>query len=669
MQSHSDHDPQIDRLSNEELERRVMQERLSIAYESLGRVFQAVFISVLVVATMVWTPTNGGLVAMWCVIVLLVALYRLYGLRGFRRMTLEQRENKKERLHWNYVLGAGLGGTSWGLLAVLLWDPGNASLQVLIVLAIVGMCSGSIVTLAAFGEASIVFIVGAMGLLMVRLIVEGVSESYGMAALAAVYLVLVGSYAIRASRTLLEGLEMKLLRSRAENTIRRQALYDELTGLPNRRLLQDRLSQTLARSRRHGQHAALLFLDLDFFKRVNDSLGHSVGDELLVEIAQRMRSLLREEDTAARLGGDEFVALITSLDQHNESLGTVVQRRAEEIRAEIERPATIRGNEIHVTVSIGISMLDSSTSNVDDLLKHADTAMYRAKDDGRNVVRFFASEMQDALAQRVRVENALRSALEENVGLSLFMQPQYDVEMKICGVELLLRWCHEGSYISPAEFIPIAEDCGLIYRLGDWVIDEACSIGAQLVSRVADRNFSVAFNVSPRQFRSKVFTERVLNAIEEQSLPAGLMELEVTEGLLIEDADDTIAKMDVLRGQGVRFSIDDFGTGYSSLSYLKSLPLDTLKIDQSFVQDVLSDPSDASIVRAMISMADTLELEVIAEGVETQAVHQFLLEAGCRRFQGFLYSRPMPLNEFVQLLGGESETTGSFKYDSVDASR
>ncbi|MEM1187812.1 MAG: EAL domain-containing protein [Pseudomonadota bacterium] len=649
----SDNDPALDGVSPETLKRRVMQERLIIAYESMGRLFQAVFLAVAVVSAVVWTPTNRYMVALWCSLTLLVAVYRLDLLRRFRKMSDEEREANKVALHWKYVIGAALGGISWGLLAVLLWEPSDPSLQALIVLAIVGMCSGSIVTLAAFSEASGSFIATAMGLLMVRLLIEGGSESHAMVALALVYVALVGSYARSASRTLVEGLEMKLLRSRAEDKIRRQALYDELTGLPNRRLLHDRLGQTLARAKRHQQTAALLFLDLDFFKRVNDSLGHRVGDELLVEIARRMRRLLREEDTAARLGGDEFVALITELDDDNQTLASVVQRRAEELREEIERPANIRGNEIHITVSIGISMLDANTADIDDLLKHADTAMYRAKEDGRNLVRFFASEMQEALAHRVRLENALRTALDEEEGLSLYLQPQYNAQMNICGVELLLRWNQAGSFIPPDEFIPIAEDCGLIYPLGDWVINEACAIGATLRHRFAQRDFSVALNVSPRQFRSKGFTETVLSAIERHDLPAGLMELEVTEGLLIEDVDDTIEKISALRDRGVRFSIDDFGTGYSSLSYLKSLPLDTLKIDQSFVRDVLTDPGDASIVRAIISMAATLELEVIAEGVETEDVHRFLVGAGCERYQGFLYNRPIPLSDFLALLDGE----------------
>jgi diguanylate cyclase (GGDEF)-like protein len=439
-------------------------------------------------------------------------------------------------------------------------------------------------------------------------------------------------------------------RPQAEETVERQALYDDLTGLPNRRLLKDRLGQAVARAKRRDCQAALLFLDLDFFKRVNDSLGHTVGDHLLVEVAQRMTRLLREEDTAARFGGDEFVALLADIDGDIEQVRSLVRVRGNELRRAIEEPMRILGNEVFVTVSIGVSLLPADTDRVEDLLKHADTAMYRAKEDGRNTLRFFVSDMQEALSRRMELERKLRLALDKNEDLKLFLQPQYDRSLKICGAELLLRWESEGEFVPPDVFISVAEESGLIYRLGDWVIDEACRIGADLVPKVDAKNFSLAVNVSPRQFRQKDFSCKLLLAMQNAKLPAGLIELELTERLLIDDVDEAAAKMQQLRDHGVRFSIDDFGTGYSSLRYLKSLPLDVLKIDQSFTGDLLNDLSDASIVRAIISMAQSLEIEVIAEGVETQATHDFLVAAGCPRFQGFLYSRPVPLAEFRKLL-------------------
>jgi EAL domain-containing protein (putative c-di-GMP-specific phosphodiesterase class I) len=340
----------------------------------------------------------------------------------------------------------------------------------------------------------------------------------------------------------------------------------------------------------------------------------------------------------------------------------LVRRRGEQLRAAIETPMLLSGNEVYVTVSIGVSLLPGDTDNIDDLLKHADTAMYRAKDAGRNTLRFFVSEMQDALLRRLEMERRLRTALDTGEGLSLFLQPQYTHDGSLCGAELLLRWRLDGDFVSPSSFIPVAEDSGLIYRLGDWVVDEACRIGEQVCASLSHEDFSLALNVSPRQFRQKDFPDKVLAAIERHALPRGFIELELTESLLIDDIDDTVAKMQALRERGIRFSIDDFGTGYSSLSYLKSLPLDTLKIDQSFVRDVLTDPGDASIVRAIVSVAHTLQLDVIAEGVETGAIHDFLVGAGCRRFQGFLYSPPLPLEEFFGL-GQRSDAPHKFAGD------
>lgn len=633
-----------------ELTERVFIERISLYYESLFTASIAVTINIALVAFLFWQEDFQKQVIGWCVFSLIIVAYRSWILVAYRKQTPGQREERKAYWYRQALLGACLGGSIWGVMGFFLYDPSSMLRQSIVPFLVAGMCAGSIISSAAFAEASILFLVVALSPLITRLVGIGNADAGVMATVAFAYLVFLSVFARQINRTVVEGLEMKLLRSRAEETIQRQALFDELTGLPNRRLLQDRLSQALARAKRQKSKAALMFLDVDFFKRVNDSLGHSVGDELLVEIANRMRALLRDEDTAARLGGDEFVALLTDLSGEGDSLIALVRRRGEELRRSIEQPINIRGNEIHVTVSIGVSLLDGDTQNVEDLLKHADTAMYRAKDDGRNTLRFFVSDMQEALARRMRVEQQLRATLDAKEGLQLFLQPQYNEQMKICGAELLLRWRFDGRFIPPDQFIPIAEDCGLIYRLGDWVIEEACRLGASLAKEGVDQDFSVALNVSPQQFRSKNFTDKVLAALRTQDLPVGLIELEVTEGLLIADVEDTVSKMQVLRAHGVRFSIDDFGTGYSSLSYLKSLPLDTLKIDQSFVRDVLSDPGDASIVRAIVSMAHTLELEVIAEGVETQAVHEFLVAAGCRKFQGFLYSRPMPFDDFAKLL-------------------
>ncbi len=398
------------------------------------------------------------------------------------------------------MLGVLLSGLAWGAAGFLLYDPQNMLNQSLLAFVIAGMCAGIIVSLSAFIEASAAFLATSLLPFIVRLLVEGSSENQAMAFMAVLYLIMMTAFARRVNLTVIGGLEMTYLRSQAEETIQRPALFDDLTGLPNRRLLQDRLGQALARARRSNTQAALLFLDLDFFKRVNDSLGHSAGDQLLVEVGRRLSNFLRDADTAARLGGDEFVALLADIEGGTEHVVSIVRRRGEALRRAIEAPIDVQGHQVHITVSIGVSLLPDDTNDVDDLLKHADTAMYRAKDDGRNTLRFFVPEMQASLAERMDMERELRGALDANEGLELYLQPQYTDQEVICGAELLLRWNHNGTFVPPDVFIPVAEDSGLIYQLGDWVLESACRIGARLQNELRDREFSLAINVSPRQF-------------------------------------------------------------------------------------------------------------------------------------------------------------------------
>jgi diguanylate cyclase (GGDEF)-like protein len=633
-----------------ELRQRVFLERLSIYYHSLSVSVVAIVVNSLLLAYLLWTPENSTVVLSWCGITLVIAAFRISSIVRFRRQDEHRRESRSRGWYVEMLVGSVLSGVTWGLVGYLLFDVNNSLSQSLLAFIIAGMCAGSIVSLSTFVEASSAFLCLSLLPFTARLFMVGTQETRIMAAIAILYLVMMVIFARRVNATVINGLEMTYLRSQAEDTIERQALYDELTGLPNRRLLQDRLSQAIARARRRNSAAALMFFDLDYFKRVNDSLGHVVGDQLLREIANRVSALLRDEDTAARIGGDEFVALLTDIEGTPDKVISMVRRRGEELRLALAEPVHVNGNELHVSASIGVSLLPGDTDNADDLLKHADTAMYRAKDEGRNTLRFFVRDMENEIAQRMTLERQLRAALARTDELKLYLQPQYDKDRAICGAECLLRWERDGAFIAPGLFIPVAEDSGLIYQLGNWVVEEACRVAAQLIDLVADREFSLAFNVSPRQFRKSDFVDKVLKAVDNYALPRGLMELELTEGLLIDNVEDAIAKMLCLREAGLRFSIDDFGTGYSSLRYLKSLPLDTLKVDQSFVSDVLANPGDASIVRAIISMAHTLELNVIAEGVETEDVHEFLVTEGCERFQGYLFSRPVPLAEFRELL-------------------
>ncbi|WP_157619430.1 bifunctional diguanylate cyclase/phosphodiesterase [Psychromonas aquimarina] len=429
------------------------------------------------------------------------------------------------------------------------------------------------------------------------------------------------------------------------NKIKKLAHFDVLTGLPNRRLLINRLDEKLEVCKRQTSYGALLFIDLDNFKVINDSLGHDMGDELLVRVAERFQKCVRGEDTVARLGGDEFVVLIMKNSDYSEQLNhesTVVARKL--VRA-MEKPFKLRTHQHHVTISIGISSFSRRSTSSDELLRQADTAMYRAKAKGKNGFCFFKPKMQEQADLRLEVEEALRTALAHKQ-LFLMYQSQVDSQGICIGAEALIRWSHpQKGMLPPAEFIAIAEDSGLIIPLGTWVIDEACR---QLKSwndqKIKLEKISV--NVSPKQFRHSNFIESVRGSIEKHQISASQLTLEITEGIVIDDIADTIDKMSILKSLGVRISIDDFGTGYSSLTYLKMLPLDQLKIDQSFVRDITSEPNDAMIVETIIAIASHFDLNVIAEGVENKDQIDFLADKGCTQFQGYYFGKPMLAADF-----------------------
>ncbi len=440
-------------------------------------------------------------------------------------------------------------------------------------------------------------------------------------------------------------------RIRAAELIERQATFDALTDLPNRRLLLDRVAQALARCRRHGHKGALLFVDLDQFKRINDSLGHPVGDALLQEVSRRLKKKLREEDTAARLGGDEFVVLFPELSDSSEKAAHEAQAGAEKIQTELSIPYSIHNHELHMTASIGIAMLPMEDESADDIVRHADTAMYRAKEAGRNRIRFFLPSMQLAAEERLRLQNDLRQALPRGE-FHLHFQPQVDATGSIIGAEALLRWQHpERGNVAPMDFITLAEETGQILAIGQWVLRNALSRLKAWTDDNAESPFrNLAINVSPRQFREKDFAVQIERVLGEAGVDPKRVTLELTESLFVENLEGTIQKMSALKRLGVRFSIDDFGTGYSSLAYLKRLPLDEIKIDRSFVCDITTDPSNANLVETIITMAEHLGLGVVAEGVETEEQLRYLLVRGCRLFQGYHFSRPQSEEDFEGLL-------------------
>jgi len=440
----------------------------------------------------------------------------------------------------------------------------------------------------------------------------------------------------------------------AQAQIRHLAYHDPLTNLPNRALLMDRLSQQIALLKRHNLRGALLFLDLDHFKHINDSLGHPVGDTVLKIVTARLEASVRMEDTVARLGGDEFVVLLSGLDGSRAQVSAQVQELADTLRELLSEPMFLDGHRLQVTPSIGVALIPDHGSTPADLLKRADIALYRAKDSGRNTTQMFHNSMQKTASERLRMETDLRLALSRGE-FSVNYQPQVDARgNKIVGAEALVRWQHpQLGAQSPTEFIKVLEDSGLILEVGTWILDEACAAFEKLIADglVDPLNFSLCVNISPRQFRQNDFVERVERSLKQHSLPYSLLKLEITEGIVIQNLDDTIGKMRRLKKLGVSFAMDDFGTGYSSLTYLKRLPVDALKIDQSFVRDATHDPNDAEIIRAIVAMARSLNLEVIAEGVETPEQLVFLQKQGCHLYQGYLHSRPLPIEGFRALLG------------------
>ncbi|MDB5761675.1 MAG: hypothetical protein JWQ21_670 [Herminiimonas sp.] len=434
-------------------------------------------------------------------------------------------------------------------------------------------------------------------------------------------------------------------RKAAENEIHSLAFYDPLTSLPNRRLLVERLTARLTTGAPTGHNGALLFVDLDHFKTLNDTFGHDQGDELLRQVAQRIQSCVRESDTVARLGGDEFVIMLEKLAEESQDAAAQATLVGEKILAAFNHSFQIAQSEFYSTPSIGISLFDDKKS-ANELLKRADLAMYQAKAAGRNTMRFFDPEMQAVVATKVAMQAELRQGLQRKE-LFLHFQPQVDAEGHVTGAEALVRWLHpKRGIVSPAEFIPLAEETGLILPLGAWVMRSACTQLATWAGCPELATLTLSVNVSARQFRHPAFVEQMLTILMETRADPSKLKLELTESLLLENVEDIIDKMTVLKAKGIGFSLDDFGTGYSSLMYLKRLPLDQLKIDQSFVRDVFIDPNDAAIARTIIALGQSLGLAVIAEGVETEEQRDFLASHGCHAYQGYLFSRPLTAPEF-----------------------
>ncbi|MGZ4992928.1 MAG: EAL domain-containing protein [Methylobacter sp.] len=436
----------------------------------------------------------------------------------------------------------------------------------------------------------------------------------------------------------------------AEAAIHRLAFYDPLTDLPNRRLLNDRLELAMAVNARNRNCAAIMMIDLDNFKSINDTKGHHIGDQLLVEVAQRLKTCVRQGDTLARLGGDEFVIMLENLSKDDDIAAAQAQGVGEKILKAINKPYLLGGQKHFSSASIGISLFIDHEPGSTEILKRADAAMYQAKNAGRNTLRFFDPDMQASLEARMELEAELHQAITLDQ-FQLHYQIQVDDSGHVLGAEALLRWLHpQYGLIFPDQFIPLAEETGLILPIGEWVLNTACMQLKEWSNDPVAKDLHLAVNVSGRQFSQPGFVSQLCQILARTGANATRLKLELTESLLMQNIAETIEKMQTLKQLGIRFSMDDFGTGYSSLSYLKNLPITQLKIDQSFVRDIIMDPSDAAIVQTIIGIANNLGLSVIAEGVETEEQRACLERQGCLAYQGYLFSKPVPLPEFESLL-------------------
>ena len=437
-------------------------------------------------------------------------------------------------------------------------------------------------------------------------------------------------------------------RKQSEAKIHELAFFDTLTGLPNKTLLLDRLQQAMTASSRNDSYGALLLINLDNFKMVNDTLGHHIGDLLLKQVAQRLTACVRAGDTVARLSGDEFWVMLASLSVSESDAAVQSEAIGEKILSTLNRPYQLSDSDFRSSASIGVTLFNGHRTIADEVLKKADLAMYKSKATGRNALRFFDPAMEVAVMERAALERDLHYALQEKQFL-LHYQPQIVGESRMIGAEVLVRWQHpQRGMVSPVKFIHIAEECGLILPLGQWVLETACSQLASWATRPEMAHLTVAVNVSAHQFHQNNFVDQVLAVLNNTGANPQRLKLELTESLLVSNVDEVVEKMFALKAKGVGFSLDDFGTGSSSLSYLKRLPIDQLKIDQSFVRDILIDPNDAAIAKTIIALAQSLGLGVIAEGVETATQRDFLASSGCHAYQGYFFSRPLPIDDFEE---------------------
>jgi diguanylate cyclase (GGDEF)-like protein len=596
---------------------------------------------------------------LWLGAVTLLSVTRLWDYRAARRhwhSALHLRRHLRRA-----ELGVLVSGALWGAASLFLFPVDNVAHQALLTVILAGLSAGCVNTFSVFLPVCWAFLTLTLVPLCVQMLLQETEAGYAIALLTVLYLALMLTIARRYQRTVLNSLNLAYARERAEATIVQQAYYDPLTGLPNRRLLCDRLQLDLARHAQSGRVGGLLFLDIDRFQLINNTFGHDAGNALLRAVAARISDLLGGAHTIARLDGDHFVIVLTELADATQPAANRARQWAENLRRVLAMPLEVQGQDVQLSISVGIALYPGDGDSPEELLRAAEAALTQAKTAGRDCTRFYLPQMQAAAKARMDLEGALRRALRDGE-LALHYQPQCDRHGHILSAEALIRWPRpDGGDVvaSPSVFVPLAEDSGLIHELGEWVITEAIRDIRTLEKETGpQRPERIALNVSPVQFRQVDFAGTLAARLLAERLDPRRLELEITEHVLVADFQDTARKMTRLRDLGVHFSVDDFGTGYSSLSYLKRLPLDALKIDRSFVRDVAVNRSDATIVETIIDMAHRLGLRVVAEGVDKPEIKTFLEQRGCDRYQGFLFYEPMPLGALIATLQQQGRAAG-----------
>ena len=636
-------------LPSQAIDEQVEAQLIRILYDGQHKALAAISINAAIITIAQWRAIDHMILLVWLSCILSVILFRSLNVHAYFRS-----ENVTENnAHWRKqaIIGAILSGIVWAAAAFFLVPITNLSHQAIVFVTLIGTAAGAVVTMASIPPAANGFIVLVIPTLVVRLLTLGNAPSFALGMMTIPFYFIMRGGSSRLYTTLVETMQMRREQEKAQEIITHQAYHDDLTGMPNRRLLLDRLRIETARARRNSCIGAVLFIDLDRFKTINDSLGHSIGDKLLQQIAQRLRDNLREEDTAARLGGDEFILLLSDLGQNEKTAAHNAAVIAEHLHAALSQAFKVESHELHITGSIGIALFPTNAQHPDDLLKHADAAMYQAKASGRNSTHFFLESIQEAADRRLLIEKELRQVLDKG-GLSLHYQPFKNSDGEIVGAEGLLRWQHpEQGYISPATFIPIAEDCGLIYEIGRFVVDKACNDLATLRSTLPPSSeFFFSINISPNEFSAPDFPGALISTAKNYEIGKGLIQIELTESTLLTDIGVARDKMQRLREAGFRLAIDDFGTGHSSLAYIKHLPIDVIKLDRALIQDIATDKVGAIITETTIAMARKLELISIVEGIEEVETLDIVRGFGCDLAQGYYLGRPMAFEKLRTLL-------------------